>query len=146
MLLEELEDVLRGLRECGVTGGTVRQDSNPDHYATGDCPSATICVLLIPPEVGKVNRGMLDFSIVKEFNNLGTMIDYFVTSCIMFWAGVLLDSTTSDTTFLESSQDILQLLKQHNRCSMGFRWAGHFRGIMLLSENHLYASLEVCFV
>src|SRR3979490_58529 len=34
------------------------------------------------------------------------------------------------------------------RCSMGFRsgdWAGHFMGMMLLSENHLSAFFEVCF-
>src|SRR5882762_451557 len=34
------------------------------------------------------------------------------------------------------------------RCSMGFRsgdWAGHFRGMMLWSENHFSAFLEVCF-
>src|SRR6266550_6640292 len=33
------------------------------------------------------------------------------------------------------------------RCSMGFRsgdWAGHFRGVILLSENHSSAFLEVC--
>jgi hypothetical protein len=36
-----------------------------------------------------------------------------VTSRVTIWVGVLPDSTTSDTAF-ESSQDILQLLKQHD--------------------------------
>src|SRR3979490_3086217 len=34
------------------------------------------------------------------------------------------------------------------RCSMGFisgDWAGHFMGMMLLSENHWSAFFEVCF-
>src|SRR5258705_7460459 len=40
------------------------------------------------------------------------------------------------------------VLRYFQRCSMGFRsgdWAGHFRGMMLLSENHWSAFLEVCF-
>jgi hypothetical protein len=74
VLPEELEDVLRGLKR-GVAGGTVGQDSDPDCYTTGDCPSATVRVLLIPPEASEVNGGMLDFSIVEEFNNLGTNVN-----------------------------------------------------------------------
>ena len=73
VLLEELEDVLRGL-ERGVAGGTVGQDSDPDRDATGNCLSAAVRVLLVPPEAGEVDGGMLDFSIVEEFNNLGTNV------------------------------------------------------------------------
>lgn len=70
MLLEELEDDLRAL-ECGVAGGTVWQHSDPDCDTTGNYLSAAICVLLIPPEAGEVDGGMLDLSIIKEFNDLG---------------------------------------------------------------------------
>ena len=73
VLLEECEDVLRGL-ERSVTGGTVWQHSNPDHDMTGNCLSVTIQVLFFPPEVDKVDRGVLYLSIVKEFNNLGINI------------------------------------------------------------------------
>jgi hypothetical protein len=73
VLLEELEDVLRGL-ERGVAGGTVWQYSDPDRDATGNCLSVAVRVLLVPPEAGEVDGGMLYLSIVEEFNNLGTNV------------------------------------------------------------------------
>ena len=69
VLLEELGDVLRGL-ERGFAGGTVWQHSDPDRDATGNCLTAAVCVLLVPPEAGEVDGGMQDLSIVEEFNNL----------------------------------------------------------------------------
>ena len=69
VLLEECEDVLRGLKRS-ITGGTVWQHSNPNCNVTGNCLSVTIQVLFFPPEVDKVNGGVLYLSIVKEFNNL----------------------------------------------------------------------------
>ena len=73
VLLEELEDVLRGL-ERGVAGGTVWQHSDPDRDATGNCLSVAVRILLVPPEAGEVDGGMPDLSIVEEFDNLGANV------------------------------------------------------------------------
>ena len=72
VLFEELEDVLRGLKR-GVAA--VLSGSTPtDRDATGNCLSAAVRVLLVPPEAGEVDGGMLDLSIFEEFNNLGTNV------------------------------------------------------------------------
>lgn len=56
MLLEETEDVLRGL-EHNVAGGGVFLDSNPNSDATGNLSCMAICSRLLPIKVDKVNGG-----------------------------------------------------------------------------------------
>jgi hypothetical protein len=73
VLLEELEDILRG-RERGVAGGAVWHHSDPDRGGTSNCLSATVRVLLIPPKAGEVDGGKLDPSNIEEFNNLRTTV------------------------------------------------------------------------
>jgi hypothetical protein len=69
VLLEEFEDVLRGV-ERGLAGGGVGQHSNPDSNASSNWLSAAVLVLLIPPKAGEVDGGVLDLLLVEKFHNL----------------------------------------------------------------------------
>ena len=97
MLLEELEDVV-GRVECNLAGESIGQDSHPNHDGSdNDCPIQgdlgvnvldvlvilffmvldvlvfmDILILLNPSETNKIDRRMLDASLVEESNNLGT--------------------------------------------------------------------------
>jgi hypothetical protein len=73
VLLEELEDVLRGLERV-VAGGAVWLYSDPDRDAIGNCLCAAVSVILVPTEADEVDGGKQDLSNVEEFNNLGTNV------------------------------------------------------------------------
>ena len=47
MLFEELEDIVRGIKHS-VTGGTVRQNTNPDHGMAGNSLAMAVLSLLLP--------------------------------------------------------------------------------------------------
>jgi hypothetical protein len=73
VLLEETEDVLRGL-ERDVAGGAVFLDSDPNSDATGNLICAAVRTRLLPTKADEVDGGEQDLSLVEEFANLRTNV------------------------------------------------------------------------
>jgi hypothetical protein len=73
VLLEETEDVLRGL-ERDVAGGGVFLDSDPNGDATGNRICAAVRIRLVPTKADEVDGGEQDLSLVEEFANLRTNV------------------------------------------------------------------------